>query len=292
MRLISIVSGFAILSTLLTACANDPAEQIPVLEQYYITAGEQSTADSLLVLYHAAMEAHPDKQAENLHYASRAAEIEFVRHKKNVEAVRLLNGALEQYGQGQDLAEPVGVLARIWRNYKYKATPDLSRNPDDIDLMQANLERQMPWIDSALVRLDRQMLKPQADVPGLAKNFIEISDGYSILVEQANPNKHVDLIMRAAKLAKSVGDPNTALRFFYNVAEKKPDHPKAPEALFMMGYIYANDLKDIEKARSTYESFLERYPNDPDYADDAAMEIKFLGMSPEEIIRQFEQNSK
>jgi TolA-binding protein len=102
----------------------------------------------------------------------------------------------------------------------------------------------------------------------------------------------VELNMKAAGLAKTIGEPNTALRFYYNVAEKLPTHPKAPTALFMMGFIYENDLKDMEKAKSTYEEFLKRYPNDPDYVDDAQNALQFLGIPPEEIIKQFEQNQQ
>ena len=70
-----------------------------------------------------------------------------------------------------------------------------------------------------------------------------------------------------------------------------PQHPKAPTALFMMGFIYENDLGDLNKAKETYQTFLNRYPNDPDYADDAQNALKFLGKSPEEIIREFEKKN-
>ena len=45
-----------------------------------------------------------------------------------------------------------------------------------------------------------------------------------------------------------------------------------------------------ENFKSTYEEFLKRYPNDPDYVDDAENALKFLGIPPEEIIKQFEKN--
>ena len=56
-------------------------------------------------------------------------------------------------------------------------------------------------------------------------------------------------------------------------------------ALFMTGFVYENDLMDLKNAKASYESFLKRYPNDPDFADDAQMALKMLGKSPEEIIK-------
>ena len=57
----------------------------------------------------------------------------------------------------------------------------------------------------------------------------------------------------------------------------------------MMGFVYENDLNDLVKAKATYEAFLQKYPNDPDFADDAKTALTMLGRSPEDIIKEFEQ---
>lgn len=286
--LISVIAGLFCL--FIASCKEDPASKIPALEAAFATSNSDAAADSLLQQYQAAMDAHPDKPADNLQYASKAASILFDRKKDVVGAVRMLNGGLEKYGSGQNLTEPIGVLARIWCAYQYKSTPDLSKRPNDIDLMHANLEKNLPWIDSSLARIDREMGGASVDIKEKAEPYMQISEAYATLLEGTNQNKYVDVLMKAAGLAKTIGDPNKALRLYYNVAEKIQDHPKAPTALFMMAFIYENDLKDLDKAKSTYELFLKRYPDDPDYADDATQALKFLGMPPEEIIKQFEQN--
>lgn len=272
------------------ACKPDPVSKIPALEQALAATNSSGTADSLLQMYQEAVKAHPDNHGANLHYRSKAAELIFFRKKDAVGAVRLLNEALKHDGAGQNLSEPVAVLARIWHAYQYKSTPDLSRNPDDIDLMRANLEKNTLWIDSSLSRLDKAMGGADVDSKEDAGPFIEIAEAYSTLLQTSNPDKYVDLLMQAAGLAKTTGNPNKSLQLYYNVAEKMPMHPKAPTALFMMGFIYENDLKDLDQAKKTYEQFLKTYPDDPDYADDAQNALKFLGKSPEEIIRQFEKN--
>jgi TolA-binding protein len=57
----------------------------------------------------------------------------------------------------------------------------------------------------------------------------------------------------------------------------------------MIGFVQENDLNQLDKAKATYESFLAKYPNDPDFTDDAQNALKLLGKSPEEIIKEFEK---
>jgi TolA-binding protein len=79
---------------------------------------------------------------------------------------------------------------------------------------------------------------------------------------------------------------------YSKIADGLPQHKKAPTALFMIGFVQENDLGDISKAKTTYESFLQKYPNDPDFADDAQNAIKMLGKSPDDIIKEFEKQGK
>jgi TolA-binding protein len=97
------------------------------------------------------------------------------------------------------------------------------------------------------------------------------------------------VLLRAAALAKAAGKPAKAVELYERVHTEMPGHPKAPMALFMSGFVYENDLGDLQKAKSVYERFLQEYPNDQDFADDAGSALKLLGKSPEEIVREFEK---
>jgi len=50
----------------------------------------------------------------------------------------------------------------------------------------------------------------------------------------------------------------------------------------MIGYIYANDLNDYDKAKASYEKFIELYP-DHMLVPSAQWEIENLGKSLDEI---------
>lgn len=292
MRTTFLIALALIFSLCMIACKEDPAAKIPALEAAFQASNSDAAADSLVQAYQAAAAAHPDKAADNLHYLSAAAIILFDRNKDALGAVRLANEAIEKYGEGQNLTEPIGVLAQVWCAYQYKSTPDLSKRPDDIDLTRENLEQNLPWIDSSLMRIDKQIATASgADLKVVAEPFIRISEAYAALVEKSDVDKHVDLLRRAAGLAKSIGDPNKALRLYYSIAEKLPEHKRAPEALFMMGFIYDDDLKNFDKAKEYYELFLERYPENTELKSTVESSLKNLGIPPEELIKQFQQNN-
>lgn len=69
-------------------------------------------------------------------------------------------------------------------------------------------------------------------------------------------------------------------RMFYS---KYKDDPKAPQTLFMIGFIQANELGELDSARVTYTQFVELYP-DNEIAASARTELENLGLSPDEIL--------
>lgn len=122
-----------------------------------------------------------------------------------------------------------------------------------------------------------------------AAEFIKTSEELAAVLEKKNPDQYVDVLLKAAGLAKTIENPQKAIELYKKVAEGMPQHKKAPTALFMIGFVQENDLNDLSAAKATYERFLQQYPNDPDFADDAQNALKLLGKSPEEIIKEFEK---
>lgn len=263
------------------------------LEKNFSTAA----ADSLVALYLQTVSEHPQDTSRNLQYLTKAASLKFAKQKNTVAAVRILNDGVKQYAAGsQDMGELFGAMARIWTAYLYKSTPDLSRQPEDIDEMHANLLNNLRWIDSSLYQLDRKMMdnsRPGALNLADADAFIEISEAAAALQkEKKQPDAYVRILMQAAGLAKSIGNPKKALQLYYQVESQLPEHRQAPAALFLSGFIYENDLGDLDKAKTVYQDFLKRYPDDPNYLDDVQVSLKNLGKSPEELIREFEKKAR
>ena len=60
-----------------------------------------------------------------------------------------------------------------------------------------------------------------------------------------------------------------------------------PETVFLKAYVYENLLGNLGQAATVYNDFIVRYPGH-DLADDAAAALKYLGKSPEELVKEFE----
>ncbi len=144
-------------------------------------------------------------------------------------------------------------------------------------------------LEQQLIVLDKEFGGSKVVDKEKAAAFIQTSEELAALVQPTDPDKYVSVMMKAAGLAKTIENPQKAIELYGKVVNGLPRHAKAPTALFMQAFIYENDLVDIPKAKVAYELFLEKYPNDPDFADDAQNSLKMLGKSPEEIIREFEK---
>ncbi len=107
------------------------------------------------------------------------------------------------------------------------------------------------------------------------------------------------------KLAEKVEDPNLKAEYLFKAAgyyinplknvdravyeldkliEKYPDTKVAERAFFLKAYIFANELKKIDEAKKLYKEFIEKYPNS-DMLEQAKMELRNLGLEPEEILK-------
>ncbi len=100
-----------------------------------------------------------------------------------------------------------------------------------------------------------------------------------------------EFLFKAGDLAMNLNMPQKAIKVFDRILKDFPDYKKAPQCLFLKGYVYENEIGDLNTAKRIYEEFLQKYPND-EFADDASVSIKNLGKSPEELIKEFEEKAK
>ncbi|MBN1163992.1 MAG: peptidyl-prolyl cis-trans isomerase [Candidatus Krumholzibacteriota bacterium] len=53
----------------------------------------------------------------------------------------------------------------------------------------------------------------------------------------------------------------TRIQYYRNLVNRYPDHQYAAQALFMIGFVYAEELQDLVSARRTFDELLNKYPN-------------------------------
>ena len=72
-----------------------------------------------------------------------------------------------------------------------------------------------------------------------------------------------------------------------------PHSRQSSKALFLEGFLYANVLQQLDKAKEKYELYLKEYSAlDAKMTNDVQMELQNLGKSPEEILNEIQENAK
>lgn len=85
-----------------------------------------------------------------------------------------------------------------------------------------------------------------------------------------------------ATAAQEQSDFPTAIKAYEELVQKYPKSSYAPKCQFMIGYLYANHLKNVAMAKEAYQSFIKSYPDDQ-LVKDAQWELDHLGMDVNEI---------
>jgi peptidyl-prolyl cis-trans isomerase C len=62
------------------------------------------------------------------------------------------------------------------------------------------------------------------------------------------------------EMAQIEADPRSRIQYYRDIVNLYPTHKNAAEALFMIGFTYAEDLKDFVQARRTFDELKKKYP--------------------------------
>ena len=100
-----------------------------------------------------------------------------------------------------------------------------------------------------------------------------------------------DFLFKASEIAMNLKLGSQAIFYYDKILSNYSDFYKAPECLFLKAFVYENQLNDLQNAKKYYNLFLVQYPKHA-LAKDAKASLKYLGKSPEELVKMFEQNNK
>ncbi len=100
-----------------------------------------------------------------------------------------------------------------------------------------------------------------------------------------------EIIFKAGNLAMNVNRPQTAYSFFMKINADYPEHRRAEQAAFLTAFLLDNNMHKLKEAKEAYENFIKKYP-ESEFVDDAQASLKYLGKSPEELIKEFEKKNK
>lgn len=125
-------------------------------------------------------------------------------------------------------------------------------------------------------------------------NYLEALSGFEkIALEYKKSDFRANSLFELAKLyhggiAKNLSREESlskAIEYYKLGFEDYPDSSYAPKSLFMVAFVQANELNQLDDARQNYNLFLSRY-KDHEMAVSAKEELENLGLSAEEILRK------
>lgn len=96
---------------------------------------------------------------------------------------------------------------------------------------------------------------------------------------------------RSVKNLNTVASLNKAIEYYGKIFNEYPNNEEAPKALFMKGFIQSNELEDYPAAKSSFNMFIQKYPNN-EMIPSAKAELENMGKSPEEILKEEEIGKK
>ena len=94
-------------------------------------------------------------------------------------------------------------------------------------------------------------------------------------------------LMRSGDFFRGSMMPAQAVVCYVRVAHEYPRYTRANLALFLSAFLYENELHDLSKAKTSYEQYLSLYPTSK-LAKDAAISLKNLGKSPDQILQEID----
>ena len=128
---------------------------------------------------------------------------------------------------------------------------------------------------------------PNHDI--VALQLVEYYQTYAQLF--GNNELAPEMLFRGGNQAVNIQDYNMAITLYAQIESHYSTFQKRPEAIFLQGFVFESYLNEFGKAQEKYEKLIKQYP-DHILALQAEESIKYLGISDEERIRQFEKNSE
>lgn len=147
---------------------------------------------------------------------------------------------------------------------------------------QVSLQEKIAEAEKAL-DLDSMPVPNKDKALSLIKMYMDYADSYK------DDTLAPAYLFKAGELYIAAGKFDDAIQTFGRV-QRYPNSNKSGTSLFMQGFVAENHKQDPEQAKVFYQKFLAKYP-DHVLANDCRMLLQQLSLSPEALIKMFEQQN-
>ena len=151
-----------------------------------------------------------------------------------------------------------------------------SCNPNSSKMVKQIAEMEKELYASKTPIPDKEKVKEVIDL------YIKFADTYP------KDTLATEYLYKAATLSMNTNQNEKAIEILDRIIKDFSEFKKLPETYFLKAFIYDSNIKNINKAREAYTVFLQKFPKS-DLADDAAISLDNLGKTPEQIIKEFQE---
>ncbi len=126
--------------------------------------------------------------------------------------------------------------------------------------------------------------KGKIDTTGV-KDLLAAYDAY--VAAYPTDSSDANYLFKEADFYRYMHKPAKSISIYQRIYTDFPQFFKRPYCLFLQGFIYENEVKNLDSARAKYELFLATYPNHQ-IAKDVRITIANMGKTSEQLIQEFE----
>jgi len=284
----------------LFACQSTSLKDNSKIGQLTATLNANPTKENraaLIAAYQDTIKAKPSDAATNAPYFSKMASLH-LENKEATKALQTLMQGIQSYPQAAGIDGKVWMLADVYQQHIQRPNvaniikklyaqkfDDGAQIAAAKNVMQENstaISEDITALGSSMYDETTHKVDFQA-----ANDYIRVCELFALL-KPSDP-KSPEYLHKAGETARAVRAFPKAVEVYDRIYAKYPNYEKAAQALFLKAFTYDNDLGDKATAKTLYEEFLKKFPND-DFADDTQFLLSNLGKNDEEIIKGFSAN--
>ncbi|HET7153447.1 MAG TPA: tetratricopeptide repeat protein [Candidatus Kapabacteria bacterium] len=148
---------------------------------------------------------------------------------------------------------------------------------------------------SSCVKKDENTMFRLAEEDAQHAKWTEAVAGYNEVLKDFPSGKHAaDAMFRIGIIqTNQLKDYAAGMKMLQQVAEQFPASDVAPKALMTLGFLYANqpDVKNLDLAKKYYGQIVTQYPTN-ELATSANIELENLGRSPQDMLQSAQESNK
>ncbi len=144
-----------------------------------------------------------------------------------------------------------------------------------------NEKEQTETADSLLEKIDRWSSEDSLNNPEIKREYSQAL--FTFIDNYPDHPRHESLLFHAGGHCVKMNRFDKAAGYFAQYAKLYPEKPAHAQALFGAGFIYHNELNELDSAKKYFQLFIDQYP-DHLLRESAELELQNLGRDPDDIL--------